>query len=46
MGGEWQELEFQPNNSSQAYAIKQLSNYTEFYKSTDGGLTWIIKPMD
>jgi len=44
LGGDWQELEFQPGNANQVYAIKENGNHTEFYKSLDAGLTWNIKP--
>lgn len=43
-GGEFQELEFHPTNSNQLYAIQQLNNRTYFYKSTDEGSTWVLKP--
>jgi hypothetical protein len=43
MGGNWQEIEFKPANPSIMYAVKQPSNRTEFWKSTDSGLTWSIR---
>ena len=42
-GGEWQELEFHPTNNSIVYAVKKEGEHTEFYKSTDSGLTWTMK---
>lgn len=36
-GGEYQELEFHPTNNNILYAVKEVGNRTEFYKSTDGG---------
>ena len=39
----WQELEFQPGNPMVMYAIKQITSRTEFYKSTDGGMTFTIR---
>ncbi len=41
-GGEYQELEFHPTNNNILYAIKETGNRTEFYKSTDGGNTFIL----
>ncbi|MBL4650983.1 MAG: hypothetical protein JKY03_14730, partial [Aureispira sp.] len=42
--GIFQEIEFHPHLPNIVYAIKQVSNRTEFYKSTDNGLTFIQKP--
>ncbi len=41
-GGIFQELEYHPSNNNILYAIKQIDNRTEFYKSTDGGSTFNI----
>jgi len=41
--GTWQELAFHPTNSNIIYAIKQIGDHTEFYKSTDSGVTWNLK---
>jgi hypothetical protein len=41
--GNWQELEFNPGNAQIVYAVKQINNVTEFYKSTDGGQTFTIR---
>lgn len=38
-----QEIEFHPSNSNTIYIIRQLSNHTEFYKSTNGGNTFNIQ---
>jgi len=38
-----QELEFNPSNSNIIYTVKEVSNHTEFFKSTDGGTTWNLK---
>jgi photosystem II stability/assembly factor-like uncharacterized protein len=42
--GVFQEIEFHPHLPNIVYAIKQVSNRTEFYKSIDNGLTFIHKP--
>ncbi len=39
-GGDFQELEYHPTNNNILYAIKEIGNRTEFYKSTDGGTTF------
>ena len=39
MSGEFQEIEFHPNNVDTMYFIKQTANYTEFYRSDDNGNT-------
>jgi photosystem II stability/assembly factor-like uncharacterized protein len=41
--GIFQELEFHPHLPNIVYAVKQVSNRTEFYKSIDHGLTFIQK---
>lgn len=41
--GSVQEIEFQPGNPNVVYAIRQTSNKTEFYKSTDAGKTFTVK---
>ncbi len=38
--GSFMDVEFKPNSSTIAYAINSLG---VFYKSTDAGLTWVIK---
>ncbi len=42
-GGNWQEIEIKPGNPSIMYAVAQPANRTEFWKSTDSGLTWSIR---
>lgn len=42
--GVFQEIEFHPHLPNIVYAIKQVSNRTEFYKSTDNGLNFVHKP--
>ena len=39
--GVFMDVEFKPNSSTIAYAITDAG---VFYKSTDGGLSWVIKP--
>ena len=39
--GIWQELEFKPGDPNTMYAVKQTGVRTEFYKSTNGGLSFI-----
>ena len=41
LSGTWQELEVNPANTNIMYAIKQTGVQTQFYKSTDGGLTFL-----
>jgi PKD repeat protein/photosystem II stability/assembly factor-like uncharacterized protein len=41
--GIWQEIEINPADPMILYAIKQTGIKTEFYKSTDGGLTFTIR---
>lgn len=40
MSGDFQEIEFHPTNSNIVYAVKQVNNKTEFYKSVDAGNTF------
>lgn len=42
--GYFQEIEFKPNDVSTVYAVKQPGSQTEFYKSTDSGISWTLKP--
>jgi photosystem II stability/assembly factor-like uncharacterized protein len=44
MAGVFQEIEFHPHLTNIVYAIKQVGNRTEFYKSIDNGLTFTHKP--
>ncbi|MFL2576966.1 MAG: PKD domain-containing protein [Flavobacteriales bacterium] len=37
MSGEFQEIEFHPLSADTMYFIRQDANYTEFYRSDDGG---------
>ena len=41
--GSFMDVEFKPGSSTIAYAI---NNQGVFYKSTDAGLTWVIKPTN
>ena len=41
--GRFQEVEFNPSNADIIYSIKQVDDHTEFYKSTDAGVTWNVK---
>lgn len=41
--GEHMEIEIHPTNSSILYAVRLNGNATQFYKSTDNGLTWTLK---
>ena len=43
MSGDFQEIEINPSNSNIIYTIKLVGNKTEFYKSTDGGITFTAK---
>ncbi|MGB0840586.1 MAG: WD40/YVTN/BNR-like repeat-containing protein, partial [Chitinophagales bacterium] len=43
LAGNFQEIEFHPTDLSIIYAIKQIDNRTEFYKSTDSGASFSIK---
>ena len=38
--GIWQELEFHPTNSTVVYAVKQIANRTEFWRSTNSGTSF------
>lgn len=40
----FQEIEFHPHLPNIIYAVKQVSNKTEFYKSTDNGISFVHKP--
>lgn len=42
--GTFQEIEFHPHLPNIIYAVKQVANRTEFYKSTDNGLSFVPKP--
>ena len=42
INGTFQELEFKPGDVNTIYAVRQTGNYTEFYKSTNGGTTWSL----
>ncbi len=41
--GEFKDVEFKPGSSTIAYAI---NNQGDFYKTINGGLTWILKPTN
>ncbi len=41
--GIFQEIELHPNDPDIIYTVKQISNRTEFYKSTDNGLSFTIQ---
>ena len=41
--GSFMDVEFKPGSSTIAYAV---NNQGVFYKSTDAGLTWVIKPTN
>ncbi len=38
--GIWQELEFKPSDPNTIYAVKQVNNRTEFWRSTNGGTSF------
>jgi len=38
--GSWQELELKPGDVNTVYAIKQVSNRTEFWRSTNNGMSF------
>ncbi|MBP6389522.1 MAG: PKD domain-containing protein [Flavobacteriales bacterium] len=38
--GSWQELEMKPGDPTMVYAIKQVSNRTEFWRSTNSGVSF------
>lgn len=39
--GVWQELEIQPNDPDTVYAVKQVSNRTEFWRSANAGASFV-----
>lgn len=41
MDGAFQEIEFHPGNSMIMYVIRQTGDVTEFYKSTNGGTSFV-----
>ncbi|MCC6460620.1 MAG: HYR domain-containing protein, partial [Saprospiraceae bacterium] len=41
--GDCQEIEFKPGAPNTIYVVKAAGNHTEFYKSTDGGLSFVPK---
>lgn len=41
--GDFQEIEFHPVNSEVMYVIRQTGSRTEFYRSIDGGLTFLLQ---
>ena len=42
-GGRWRDIEFKPNNSNVIYAAKEGTNGgSNIYRSTDGGLNWVV----
>ena len=43
--GEHMEIEIKPNDPTILYTVKLTGSKTEFYKSTDTGLTWTLKPI-
>lgn len=42
--GEHMEIEIKPDDPTILYTVKLIGSKTEFYKSTDTGLTWVLKP--
>jgi PKD repeat protein len=42
--GEHMEIEIKPNDPTVLYTVKLTGVKTEFYKSEDTGLTWVLKP--
>jgi photosystem II stability/assembly factor-like uncharacterized protein len=40
--GRWRDIEFKPNNSNVIYAAKQSSGGSNIYRTTDGGVNWVI----
>lgn len=42
--GEHMEIELKPNDATTIYTVKLTGDKTEFYKSTDAGITWVLKP--
>ncbi len=45
LSGSFQEIEYHPTNPLIVYAIKQVADQTEFYKSTNGGISFTIRSM-
>lgn len=43
MSGIFQEIEFHPTQPNIVYAIQQIGNETRFYKSTDHGVSFVLK---
>jgi PKD repeat protein len=43
--GEHMEIEIKPNDPNTLYSVKLTGDKTEFYKSLDNGLTWVVKPI-
>ena len=43
MQGEFQEIEFKPDDPKTLYTVRRFNDSTEFFKSTDGGETWLKK---
>lgn len=43
LSGEFQEIEIHPTNSNIIYTIEQTANKTQFYKSIDGGVSFVLK---
>lgn len=43
MAGNFLELEFHPTLDSIIYAVREVNDVTEFYRSTDAGATWSMQ---
>ena len=43
MDGDFQEMEFNTYHPDTIYIIKQINNETEFYKSTNSGVSFVLK---
>lgn len=43
--GEHMEIEIKPDDPTILFTVKETGNQTEFYKSIDNGLTWVLKPI-
>ena len=41
--GSFMDVEFKPGSTTIVYAV---NNQGDFYKSTDGGITWVLKPTN
>ena len=41
--GKWLELEYHPIDASIVYAVRQIDDKTTFYKSSDGGESFVLK---